>query len=363
VDKGAPERKTAAVTRTYGRAAFFRGKRARRYDAGMRRFLVVVLLLAGCAAAAPAAPATENASSSAPSSRPLPQVTPELSIDSLAGMRLEGTGLTLARVLDDNDAYVRYEIRYRSNGLAISGIMNVPKGPGPFPLVVLNHGYIDPKVYTIGRGLKREQDYLARRGFAVLHTDYRKHGASDPSPDVRDAYDAGLEYAMDSINAITAVRAHPPAGVDASKVGMLGHSMGGGVTLNVLTAYPDLVDAAVLYAPVNADAWENYDRWGRDTDVVDRTVETLGTRATNPAAWDALSSRTYLGRVAAPILLFQGTADKEVPVAWSDALDVDLATLEKPHEYVRYDGEGHEFGPRWNDFMAKTAAFFDRELR
>jgi hypothetical protein len=28
--------------------------------------------------------------------------------------------------------------------------------------VILNHGYIDPAIYTNGRGLKREQDYLAR---------------------------------------------------------------------------------------------------------------------------------------------------------------------------------------------------------
>jgi dipeptidyl aminopeptidase/acylaminoacyl peptidase len=128
-------------------------------------------------------------------------------------------------------------------------------------------------------------------------------------------------------------------------------------------AYPDLVDAAVLYAPVNGDAWENYDRWRRDREPTDRTVENLGTRDTHPALWDKLSSRTYFGRIAAPILLFQGTADKDVPVAWSDGLDTDLTALEKPHDYVRYDGEGHEFGPKWNDFMAKTAAFFDRELR
>ena len=42
-------------------------------------------------------------------------------------------------------------------------------------------------------------------------------------------------------------------GVDAERVGMLGHSMGGGVTLNALTAMPGLVDAAVLFAPVSGD--------------------------------------------------------------------------------------------------------------
>ncbi len=331
----------------------------------MKRIALLALILSACVAVPPETlPEAEIAASSSGSvNRPLLQVTPELSIDSLAAMRLEGSGLTLTKVLADNAAYTRYEIRYISNGLTISGIMNIPKGDAPHPLVIFNHGYIDPDVYTIGRGLKREQDFLAREGFAVLHTDYRKHGASDPSPDVRETYDAGLEYGMDSINAIQAVRANPPKGVDASNVGMLGHSMGGGVSLNIATAFPNLVDAFVLYAPVNADAWQNYARWARDREPTDRTTQTLGTRETNPDAWNKLSSKTYLGRISAPILLFQGTNDKDVPVKWSDGLNTDLMTLEKEHEYVRYEGEAHEFGPKWTDFMHRTAEFFDRTLR
>ncbi len=337
------------------------------------RALLCLIFLIGCTTQPDAIVESTQSSSASPfpalssskgaSSSPLLQVTPELSIESLAAMRLEGTDLRLVKTLDDNAAYTRHEIRYVSNGLTISGILNVPKGDGPFPLLILNHGYIDPDVYTIGRGLKREQDFLARRGFAVLHTDYRKHGASDPSPDVRETYDAGLEYAMDAINAVHAVRANPPKGVDASRVGMMGHSMGGGVSLNIATAHPDLVDAFVLYAPVHADAWENYARWRRDREPEDQTLTNLGTRETHPELWDRLSSQTYLDRIEAPILLFQGTRDTDVPVAWSDTLDASLTAENKEREYVRYEGEGHEFGPRWTDFMNRTADFFDRELR
>ena len=48
--------------------------------------------------------------------------------------------------------------------------------------MVLNHGYIEPSVYVTGQGLMREQDYLARAGFVVLHTDYRGYADSDPPP-------------------------------------------------------------------------------------------------------------------------------------------------------------------------------------
>ncbi len=279
-------------------------------------------------------------------------------------MELVGSDLELRTVLDDNAAYTRHEIRYKSNGLTISGIMNTPKGDGPFPLLIFNHGHIPQSIYTIGRGLKREQDYMARQGFAVLHTDYRGHGASDPSPDtVRMAYDAGLEYAMDSVNAIQAVRAANLPTVDSEHVGMLGHSMGGGVSLNIAVAYPDLIDAVVLYAPVHADAWENFTRWRDEREEGDRTREILGTRETDPAAWDALSSKTFLKNIQAPITLFHGTADKDVPIAWSEDLERELTRLGKDFTFVRYEGEGHEFGPQWTDFMQQAAAFFDEELR
>jgi pimeloyl-ACP methyl ester carboxylesterase len=292
------------------------------------------------------------------------QLPAELSVAYFGNMRLVGSNLQLVKVLDDNTAYTRHEIRYKSNGLTISGILNIPKGEGPFPLLILNHGHIPPSIYTIGRGLKREQDYLARQGFAVLHTDYRGHGASDPSPDtVRMAYDAGLEYSMDSVNAVLAMREAKIPGVDTEHVGMLGHSMGGGVSLNIATARPDSVDAVVLYAPVHADAWENFMRWRSERDEGDRTRELLGTREENPAAWDALSSKTWIKDIEDPVLLFHGTNDKDVPIAWSEDLQQTMAAHGKAFRLVRYEGEGHEFGPQWNDFMRQTAAFFDEHLR
>jgi len=42
--------------------------------------------------------------------------------------------------------YDRYYIKYKSSTLTISGIMNIPKGKGPFPVIITAHGYIDPKV-------------------------------------------------------------------------------------------------------------------------------------------------------------------------------------------------------------------------
>lgn len=295
--------------------------------------------------------------------QPLEALPSVLSIPHFKEMRLEGRDLVLGDVLAKTDAYVRYAITYRSNGLLITGIMNIPKGEGPFPLVILNHGYIARSVYTQGRGLKREQDELARAGFAVLHTDYRGHAGSDESPMTENVYDGNLEYAMDSANAILAVRAAALPTVDATRVGMLGHSLGGGVTLAVLTGRSDLVNAAVLYAPVHADVFLNFMRWRAERSKDDRTVEIFGTREENPKLWDALSPQTFLGDIAVPILLFQGTNDQDVPKEWSDTLAVNLQAAAKDVEYIAYEGEGHEFGPEWTDFMERTVAFLRENLK
>ncbi len=332
--------------------------------------LAILLALAACTSAPSALPPTVSTGAVVPMSvsstsaqAPVIETLPsELSIPHFRRMTLVGTGLDLYDVLDDNAAYTRYAVRYLSNRLVITGIMNIPKGAGPFPLLVFNHGYIAPSVYTQGRGLKREQDYMARAGFAVLHTDYRGHAGSDPSPMTDDVYDGNLEYAMDSANAVAAVRAANLPAVDASRVGMLGHSLGGGVTLAVLTGRPDLVSAAVLYAPVNASVWENFTRWRSERDEGDRTLARFGTPETQPETWARLSPRTYLADIRAPVLLFQGSVDADVPKAWSDGLAADLAAADRDIEYVEYPGEGHEFGPRWSDFMARSAEFFRREL-
>lgn len=299
---------------------------------------------------------TAKSSDSSTPSPSLEQLPAELSVAYFGKMKLIGNNLQYT-VVSHNESYTRYNISYNSNGLTISGVMNIPNGDGPFPLVLLNHGYIDPAVYTQGRGLKREQDYLAREGFAVLHSDYRGHAASDPSPDTREIYDAGLEYSMDVINAINAVKNSDLKQIDTEKIGMLGHSMGGGVTMNIIAAYPDLVDAAILYAPVHADAWENFTRWRDMRDEGDRTRAVLGTRAENPTAWDALSSLTYLKNTHTPILLFQGTNDTDVPKEWSDFLANYMENIGKPITYIVYEGEKHEFISNWSDFMAKTRIF------
>jgi len=287
----------------------------------------------------------------------------EPTVEHFANMTLSGSNLVIGKILEQNDIYARHFITYRSNGVLVSGIMNIPKGTGVFPLIVLNHGYIDPTVYTNGRGLRREQDALARAGFAVLHTDYRKHAQSDPDPDTTGIYDNALAYALDSANAVLAVRAAKLPNIDASKVGMLGHSMGGGVTQHVIVAHPDLIDAAILYAPISSHAWNNFDRWRREEPEALPTLTTLKSWEENPAPWDAMSQQFHLDNIAVPVLIFHGKGDKDVPIEWSNDLSNRLEGLGKDVAFVIYPKDGHEFSTTWRHFIDTSIEFFRKNLQ
>jgi dipeptidyl aminopeptidase/acylaminoacyl peptidase len=246
--------------------------------------------------------------------------------------------------------------------------MNVPKGSPPaggFPLLVLNHGYIDPAIYTNGRGLRREQDYLARRGYVVIHPDYRNHAESDDDPDYE--LDLRLGYVEDVINAVYAARVSGLPYIDAARVGMLGHSMGGGVALNVLAGQPDLVKAAVLFAPVSSDYRDNFEKWTRGGEMgrvrAARIIEAYGAPEDNPAFWREVSVRNFFGRITAPIMNHHGTEDESVPLAWSQTTHDALLSAGRDSQLFIYEGEPHEFINAWPQVMQRTVEFFDEKVK
>src|SRR5690606_38517479 len=171
-------------------------------------------------------------------------------------------------------------------------------------------------------------------------------------------------YVEDVINAVMAVKNSELEIFAKDKIGMLGHSMGGGVAINIMVIKPDLVDAFVLFAPVSADAWDNYDRWITSRPAVaQQIVERHGLPADNPKFWHNVSPVNFLDRVAAPVMLHHGTADADVPLSWSDELNENLNQAGKEIIYHVYRDQPHEFTSSWSQVMQRTTEFFNVHVK
>ena len=307
----------------------------------------------------------ENPSISLEDEKEIPSEPHPDSIPAMAEKEFLGDSLKLENVLSENDLYTRYYITYNSEGLEISGIINIPKGEGPFPILILNHGYIDPEFYTNGQGLKREQDYFARNRYVVLHSDYRGYAFSDPDPDgnIRPRTD----YVEDVLNAISAVKKSDIKSLDKENIGMLGHSMGGGIAENIMVTKPDIAKAYVLLAPINADYLINFKKWVEpDPDfegIAEKFYERYGTYEENPELWESFSAINYIGNIKSPVMLHQGDQDKDVPVEWSRNFAKALENSNKDITYHEYPGEGHTFYNAQSLVMQRSLDFFDKNLK
>lgn len=349
---------------------------------------LALALVAGCSASpsSPSTPATSSpgpttgstaptptSSASAPSTatptpsgtpQALPPVTDPVSLPALMRDEIVGSDLRLGRVLARNPAYTRYAVSYRSDDLRITGVMNVPRGRGPFPVVVLLHGYIDPAVYVTGQGYRREQDSLARNGYVAFHVDYRNHAGSDDDP--RNDLDLRMGYTRDAVAAVEAVSTSTLDVLDGERIGLIGRSMGGGVAFNALAVRPGLVDAAVTYASVSTDAVDNYERFikgeGDRAGLVRRIEAEHGSPTADPEFWRGVSARNYLDRITTPVMMHHGAVDDTCPIAWSRATVSGLRAAGVPLTYHEYAGEGHYFYGGWARSMARTLAFLDRHL-
>ncbi|MCR6032298.1 alpha/beta fold hydrolase [Nocardioides sp. zg-579] len=308
-----------------------------------------------------ATPSGDPSASGSADPQALPPVRHRVSLPALMREDVRAGRLRRTEPLASTARWRSWTATYTVDGATVSGELLVPRGRGPFPAVVLNHGYIDPAIYTLGRGLSREQEWLAAAGFVVLHTDYRGHAGSDPVGDVD--RESRLAYTRDAIGAVKALEQEPY--VDDDRLAMLGRSMGGGVTLNALVAEPGLVDAAVVFASVSSRFVDNIRQFTEPNrpEELARYYDRFGTPEESPRFYRDLSSRTFFDRVTEPVLMLHGSADDTCPVAWSRQTHGLLREAGADAELEVYAGEGHAFGPRFADSMRRTLEFLRVHLR
>jgi len=285
-----------------------------------------------------------------------------LFIESLRKKIFSPQDLNIDKKVKSTKTYDSYTAYYYSDGLKQYTLLNIPKSSKhnkKFPVVIVNHGYIPPEKYSTVDSYKYISSFFANNGFIVLKPDYRGHDKSETDDN---ALLDRLKYSVDVLNLLYSVQSIKNA--DTNNIFMFGHSMGGGITLTVLTV-ADNIKAATLWAPVSVEFPEStlYFVRKRSASMADGLLMQWKNIFKGKDDFKKLSSVNYLDYIKCPVLLQHGKKDESVPYEWSVQLEQKLIENNIDYKFNTYDNEDHNFAKgSFYKVLNKDLEFFKKYM-
>jgi dipeptidyl aminopeptidase/acylaminoacyl peptidase len=227
------------------------------------------------------------------------------------------------------------------DGLELSGWLYRPKGaPGAGPIVMSFHG--GPEGQEVP-DFNSEYQALLSQGLSVF------------APNVRGSSGFGKKFVnLDNgplrVNAVKDIKACVDylvkAGiVDPKRVGIMGGSYGGYMTMAGLTEYPELFAAGADFFGV-----VNFETFFAHTEPWMAAISTVeyGDPKTQAEMLRQLSPLYKIDRVKAATIVLHGANDTNVPVVEAEQVVDSLKKRGVPVEYVLFPDEGHGFAKTAN---------------
>ncbi len=257
---------------------------------------------------------------------------------------------------------VRYKAR---DGMEIPGYLTLPTNgrKKDLPMVVMVHG--GPWVEGDQWGFHPEVQFLAARGYAVLHPNFRgttrygwKHFTSSFGQwglSMQDDVTDGVKWAIDQGYA------------DARRVCIYGASYGGYATMMGLAKDPDLYKCGINYVGVTdvnlflTATWSDY----AQSDFLKYTVqEMVGDAKKDADRLKATSPVEQASRIKAPVLMAYGAADSRVPIEHGQRMKAAMEKNGQKPIWIVADGEGHGFREVANQkmFYEAMAKFLEENI-
>jgi uncharacterized protein len=315
-------------------------------------FPLLALLLASCSLLAkPVA---------IPTPLPTPTLAPyeQYTIDYLSRRTYGGGKIEVVQKLSESKNFTSYSIRYPSDGLNIYGFTNIPRGNGPFPVIVSVHGYAPLVDYDPFNPAQDFADFFADNGFIVVHPGLRNQGPSDKGDNL---LRVGMTIDVMNLIALLKVQNDLPvelATANPDKLGLWGISLGGEIALRVLTLSPD-VKAAVLYSPLSG----NEERNSRQLYEVLRDEQFQEDAKVPLELLDRISPMNYYQKVKSAVQLNHGTEDTTAPISWAVETCDFLKSAGVSVQCIYYKGAGHVFsGENTRKLRQNALEFYQSQL-
>ena len=206
-------------------------------------------------------------------------------------------------------------------------------GTGAPPLVVAVHG--GPTSHHAA-GWAAGTQFLATRGYAVLHVNYRGSTGHGREYMLKLRNSWGVYDVEDCQSGAKAMAERGLA--DGTKLVIMGGSAGGYTVLKSLVDHPGFYKAGISMFGVG-----NLFTLASDTHKFEaRYLDSmLGPLPEAAATYRERSPLFQAHKIVDPVCLFQGDIDRVVPREQSDSIAASLRSRGIPHEYHVYEGEGH----------------------
>lgn len=294
-----------------------------------------------------------------------------LSIEYMRLQTYSGSDIIIEQTLPPGANYNQYITSYKSDGLKIYALLTVPQSEKPksgWPVIIFNHGYIQPEQYRTTERYVAYVDAFAKNGYIVFKSDYRGHGNSEGKAE--GGYGSNA-YTIDVLNAVSSMKNYKD--VDPNRIGMWGHSMGAGITLRSMVVSKD-IKAGVIWAGVVGSYSDLLNNWRR-RDLAKRTaphwstswrqklIDQYGTPEQNPEFWNSISANSYVKDISGPIQLHHAKDDSHVPFSFSDKLNAQLQEASKSVEFYTYEGDDHNLTNSFDTAMERSIEFFDKYVK
>ena len=287
---------------------------------------------------------------------PTPDPFKDLYLESLKLRSYGGGVLQDEGTLNGADGFSRKLFKYRSEGLDLYGFINIPDGDGPFPVIILLHGYVDREGYnTIGYSA-RYADALVKEGYISIHPNLRGYAPSQSGENI-----LGIGDTVDILNLIALVRQQSgSAGLlkkaDGDRIGLWGHSMGGGIVMRALIVDRE-ISAGLLYAAIHSNEEFNLSHFEKDGRGNEKVIAPASALA-------KMSPSNYLSEITTPIGIYHGGLDDVVPIKWSRDLCETFTDLGKEVKCREYPDQPHTFQNSEDaNFINNMIALFDEYVK